>query len=93
MSIATAVFGVMILAAGANPQYAIVGEIKGTESMDAYHVCKASIPNLKISDEEKAKLSCIEVVLHNDKGERFETPVPSNNGRRMGNTTSWEILK
>jgi hypothetical protein len=87
--LATAVFAVILVQAGANPTYSIIQEVKGMETISAFEVCRRAIPQLKIPEEAKKNMACVEIVLHNEKGERYEQPVPPNNGRRMGNTTAY----
>ncbi len=70
--IATAVFLVLLLQSGENPVYSIITEVQGNEQITAFEACHALIDGYDPNSQEKEKLACIEINLHDQK----HKPIP-----------------
>ena len=86
MLTSTLVFLVIMLQGGAHPTYGIVAQID-PEVDSPYAEClkiKAAVDPKEIDPE---KLTCLEVVQHDEYGNTVAKKYPPTNGRKMGNRT------
>jgi hypothetical protein len=89
--LASAVFAVIITATGANPSYTIINEVKAQGDLSAFKTCVAAKEELHVTAEQRAKIACIELLLHDNHGDTFERTIPPTDDRVVSHQTSWKV--